>query len=426
MMMKAWLCALLWSSPLLAADQGQLALALKAQTDFDRVALAAQPQLSDTALCMQSQAAILSVSPPEELALLHYRMGYCQLAAGAITHANRDSLSAAAEFDKAIESWPVSTYKGGKNQPPQPVSSGLRVLAWLARVQGWTDDAVRGRARLEIASALVSPSCTANLMSPDFCRQLLSTGRQWLGWMALLQNDIDAAAKNFAGSDESGWPAWVAARKQFEDGKYREAVAQYSRAIEIWKSVWREPGPSFLRRLGPKPNLYTALADLGGAQLLAGDTKSAIASLDAAIQADPLSARDFYLRARAKEVAGLGEQAIADYNLASRTAFANAKDMVSGEAHLYRGILLYLRKDFVRAEDEFASAVNFAIADNLRSDATAWRHLAAVAGGSCAAGREYLERSLAAVSPYFPKQEARAAAASCATAGVLGAGNSAK
>jgi hypothetical protein len=424
--MKAWLCAILWSSPLLAVDQGQLALSLKAQSDFDRVALAAQPQLTDTALCMQSQAAFLSVSPPEELALLHYRMGYCALAAGAITHANRDSISAAAEFDKAIENWPMSTYKGGKNQPPPPVPSGLRVLAWVARVQGWTEEAVRGRARLEISSALASPSCTTNLMSAEFCRQLLATGRQWLGWMALLQNDIDAAAKNFAGSDDSGWPAWVAGKQQFGDGKYPAAVAQYGRAIEIWKSVWRGSGPSFLRRLGPKPNLHTALADLGGAQLLAGDNKAAIASLDAAIQADPLAARNFYLRARAKEAAGLGEQAMADYNLASRTAFADAKDMVSGEAHLYRGILLYRRKDFARAEDEFASALNFEIPNNLRSDAGAWRHLAAVAGGSCTVGRDYLERSLAAVSPYFPKQEARAVAASCGTSGAPGAGDSAK
>src|SRR5438046_6267097 len=123
-LMNARLCILLWSSALVAADQGQLALSLKAQSDFDRVALATQPQLSDTAQCMQSQAAYLSVSPPEESALLHYRMGYCALAAGAITHDNRDSLSAAAEFEKAIQnwaSWPGSMNKAGKNQPPVPV-----------------------------------------------------------------------------------------------------------------------------------------------------------------------------------------------------------------------------------------------------------------------------------------------------------------
>ena len=416
----------------MAADQGQLALSLKAQSDFDRVALATQPQLSDTAQCMQSQAAFLSISPPEESALLHYRMGYCALAAGAITHDNQDSLSAAAEFEKAIEnwanwaSWPGSINKAGKNQPPEPVPSGLRVLGWLARVQGWTDDAVRGRAHLEISAALANPTCTSSLMSAGFCREVLATGRQWLGWMALLQNDLDGAAKNFAGLNESGWPAWVAGRKQFAERKYTEAAAQYGRAIEIWKSVWRPPGPSFVRRLGPKPDLGSALADLGGAQLLAGDTKSAIASLDAAILANPLSARDFYLRARAKEAAGQSEQAMADYNLASRAAFASAKDMVSGEAHLYRGILFYLRKDFTRAEDEFASALNFEIPDNLRSDAAAWRHLAAVAAGSCATARENLERSLAAVSPYFPKPEARAAIASCETSAALGAGNSGK
>src|SRR5205085_5287246 len=242
-LMNAWLCTLLASSALLAADQGQIALALKAQTDFDRVALSAQPQLSDTALCMQSQAAFLPVSPPESLAVLHYRMGYCALAAGAITQTNRDSLQAAAEFDKAIENWAGSISKTGKNQPPEPVPSGLRVLAWLARVQGGTDDAVRGRAQVEISAALANPNCTSKLMSADLCRELLATGRQWLGWMALLRNDPDAAARNFAGLNESGWPAWVAGRKQFADQKYSEAATQFAHALEIWKSVWHPPGP---------------------------------------------------------------------------------------------------------------------------------------------------------------------------------------
>src|SRR5207302_10704757 len=107
------------------------------------------------------------------------------------------------------------------------------------------------------------------------------------------------------------------------------------------------------------------------------------------------------------------DMALIDYNLASRTAFANAKDLASGEAHLYRGILLYRRKDFARAEDEFASALNFEIPETLRADAQAWRHLAAVASGSCASAKEFLDRTLPGVSPYFPKNEARHLAVNC-------------
>jgi tetratricopeptide (TPR) repeat protein len=137
-----------------------------------------------------------------------------------------------------------------------------------------------------------------------------------------------------------------------------------------------------------------------------------VTTLNHALQPSP-RARAYFLRARAEELTGQAEAALADYNLASRTAFADANDLSSGEAHLYRGILYYRRKDYVRAEGEFASALNFDIPSTLRPDATAWRHLAAVASGFCEASRRYLEESLSSVSPYFPKAEAQALAAGC-------------
>jgi hypothetical protein len=107
---------------------------------------------------------------------------------------------------------------------------------------------------------------------------------------------------------------------------------------------------------------------------------------------------------------------LADYNMASRTAFAAAQDLASGEAHLYRGIVLYRRKDFARAEEEFASALNFVMTDALLPDARAWRHLSAVAAGSCGPARQSLSDALNTVSPFFPRDEARSMAASCSTA----------
>ena len=212
-------------------------------------------------------------------------------------------------------------------------------------------------------------------------------------------------------STDSGWSQWVQGRRSFEAGGYPDAVANYTRAIEIWKSIWQ--APSLLRALGPRPNIPVAQADLGGAQLLAGDLAAAIRTLDISIKADPSHAHAIYLRARSRELSGQNDAALADYNLASRTAFAAAQDLASGEAHLYRGILLYRRKDFTRAENEFSSALNFEVTPSLRQDAAAWRHLSAVAGGSCAAAREFLDGSLARVTPFFPKQEARSLAAAC-------------
>jgi tetratricopeptide (TPR) repeat protein len=273
------------------------------------------------------------------------------------------------------------------------------------------------RAQREISAAVQSAACVSTIIPADFCRNVLATGSQWLGWMALRAGNLDQAATKFSGSAASGWPAWVEGRKAFDSGNYADQVAKYSQAIQVWKSIWQAPGPTFLKALGPRPDLASALKERGGAELLAGETKSAIATLDEVIKADPSDARALFLRGRAHELGGQKEQALGDYNLASRTAFANARDLASGEAHLYRGIMLYSRRDFGRAEEEFSSALNFEIQAGIRSDAVAWRHLAAVAGGSCVTSREYLARSLAAVSPYFPKDEARAMAASCSAAG---------
>jgi tetratricopeptide (TPR) repeat protein len=409
---------LLGVSGLIAADSQQLVLALKAQSDFDRVTLSPVPVLADVGNCQQSQAAALAVSSVEEASLLYYRRGYCTLAGAAITNSNREFFAAAADFDRAIAAWPARLHKSQKNQTPEPLSSGLRVLPWIARLHAWTDDSVRSTAEREITAALDPPSCLSNLMPVSQCEQLLQTGRQWLGWIALKQNRLDDAAKGFVNAETTGWPDWIQGRRQFQQGKYPAAVHYYTDAIRIWRSVWQDPGPSLARRLGPSPDLPQALSDLGGAQLLAGDTKGAIASLDASIKADPSNPQALYRRARAYDIAGKPEQALGDYNLASRTAFANAQELASGEAHLYRGIMLYRRKDFVRAEDEFSSALNFEIPESLRADARGWRHMAAAAAGSCASARE-LDRTLPSVSPYFPRDEAQKVASTCSASAQL-------
>jgi hypothetical protein len=68
------------SATLFAGDEQRLALALDAQSRFDRVERSATPDLGDTIACTQTQAAFFSVALPEEIALIHYRKGVCMLA----------------------------------------------------------------------------------------------------------------------------------------------------------------------------------------------------------------------------------------------------------------------------------------------------------------------------------------------------------
>src|SRR5262249_10825001 len=131
------------------------------------------------------------------------------------------------------------------------------------------------------------------------------------------------------------------------------------------------------------------------------------------LKSNPSNPAALYRRAMAHDLAGRPDMALADYNMASRAAFAAASGAASGEAHLYRGIMLYRRKDFARAENEFASALNLEIPVPLRPDAEAWRHLSAVATGACSSAKWSLEAALPSVSPYFPKHEAMQTAANC-------------
>ncbi len=365
-------------NPVFAADKEHLAMLANAQAAFDRVAGTTVPPLADASACLQTQAAMLSVALPGEESELHYRKGFCELAVAAVTRTPSAFTDAAAELDR----------------------SGANMLAWLARRAGHLTDQ---------ASWNEPDSC------PKSCEPLLPVAKLWKGWAALNSGNPDAAAAQFSSQSASGWPAYAAAAKAFRTRHYADAVAGYRETLECWTRAQNDPNPTLALRLSPPQDIPQLLTELAGAQILAGDTTGAVATLDRALQASP-KARGYFLRARAKELAGQSEGALADYNLASRAAFADANDLASGEAHLYRGILLYRRKDYVKAEEEFASALNFEIGPTLRPDAAAWRHLSAVASGFCGASRQYLEKLLPSVSPYFPKAEAEAVANGCPAA----------
>ena len=444
--MYFWILALAGASFLFGADDLRLAQANKAQADFDRVQAVAAPQLRDASECAQSQAAYLAVVPPQDAAFIHLRKGYCSLAVAMTTGGKAGFAEAAQEFDRALENWPAHARFVARNAPPPAVPASWRVAAVVAHLQADSirlpepvqpivakppedeeeppkappvkrapdrmDRATVDQHRATLSMALTGAGCSDSSMPVPFCLAVLNAGRRWLGWIALDRENLDAAAREFSAAGSAGWAAWVAGRGAASAGRYAEASAQYRKAVEGWAADSRQPVTSFAQKLGPAEDLSTAYAELGGAELLAGNAPSAIASLDEAIRRDPADAHAIYLRAVAREKAGDKEHAFADYSLASRTAFANATDMASGEAHLYRGMLLYERKDFTRAEAEFSSALNFEIPKPLAADASAWRHLAAVTSGACGS-IEFLARALAHVSPYFPRETARSAMASC-------------
>jgi tetratricopeptide (TPR) repeat protein len=379
--MNVRLLTIFAASALFAADVERLAVVQKGQQDFERVFSGATPSLGDAQACVRSAASVIPIATPEEAPRAHFELGWCALAAGT-------PAQAVAEFDAAIAAWPLQF---NKKRPPEPMPSVFPVMAAVARLNGGATEAK------DLAPGHI---CPPSLMPTNRCEEILNIGREWQGYLDLKRNDVDAAARDFP---RSAWTDYVAAKQLFRERKYLEAVAAYKRAVDNWK-----PNP-----IAPKLDLSAANAELGGAQLLAGDIPGALASLNQALKIDPANARALFLRGRVHDAAAQTDAAIADYNLASRSALAKEGDEAFGESHLYRGISYYRRKEFTQAEDEFDNALNADISETLRADAVAWRRLSAVASGSCEVARKDLEAALAPTSPFFPKEEARAAIARC-------------
>lgn len=398
--------ATLSATALFAIDEHRLALVLRAQTDFDRVVLAPAPTLHDTNICIQTQAALIPVATPEEAPVFQFRKGYCTLAAAAFTREPTAFLNAAVAFDQAVAAWPARGAFLIKKHAPEPMPSVLPVLASIARLSAGKGDAK------PIAAATAVRVCNDALTTPQTCDAIIQAGREWLGWAALQREDLEAATHEVPATSIA-LTNWVAGKRAFRYQLYADSAAAYRRAVDAWDAQSRAFSKPLRERLGPIVDRSIAYTELGGAQLLAGDAPGALTSLNQAVRQDSTNARALFLRARARDAVGQSDAAIADYSLAARNALAKANDAASGEAHVYRGISFYRRKDFTRAEEEFNNALNFEIAPAMRADAVAWRRLSAVAGGSCEVGRKYLEEAMPAASPFFPRDEARATMTSC-------------
>jgi tetratricopeptide (TPR) repeat protein len=201
----------------------------------------------------------------------------------------------------------------------------------------------------------------------------------------------------------------VAGLNAFDQGRYSEAVWRFERAY----AAALQPGIPGL--LTPDAGEARMRYEFALALAFAAQPAKALDAVNEAIKGDPANAQALFLRARLRELAGQSNDAQADYELASRTAFANVeKPFDSGYAHYYRGVSLFRRKSFERAEDAFSSALNFEIAETAKTDVLAWRSMAAVAGGACDAAAAELSAKLPQTSPLFPTREAQQLLAGCA------------
>jgi hypothetical protein len=171
-LMRPILLLFLTSLAASAADENLLALALRAQSDFDRVELSATSSLPETLACVQSQAMVLPVTRPTEMSLIYYRKGYCELMGAAVSKEHSGYRDAAHDFEKAIAAWPDRIKRG---QAIPPVSSGLRVLADAAHLlaDGNTDP----RVNHDLEEAVTRPECSATDMPASTCQAVAAVGK---------------------------------------------------------------------------------------------------------------------------------------------------------------------------------------------------------------------------------------------------------
>lgn len=404
--MRTLLLALTISAALHAADPQKLALTNAADADFSRVVSNSVPDLPSATKCVQSQAMVAAVAARDQVAEITFRKAYCQLAAATATLDATSFGKAADTVDDAIADAQAAA---AKQKIPETIPPAWRILASVARLNAGASAESEEKQLDAAVSAATSLGNGCGADTQQLCHRVQQLGSAWLGRIAMERGDLQAAARLFSAADAPEWAAWTAGRLAYNAQNFRQAAADYGRAIQMWRA---RPA-SIDGRLSPKPDMSQMLSDWGGTQLASGDADAALVNLEAAIKLDSGNARAHYLRGIARQRMGRDDASTEDFDLASRAALARRDTAAAAEAHFYRGIVLYRRKEFVRAEEEFSSAMSADIKTEWRTDARAWRYLAAVAQGSCGASRENLSRAEASASPYFPKQQAASVMAAC-------------
>jgi TolA-binding protein len=182
----------------------------------------------------------------------------------------------------------------------------------------------------------------------------------------------------------------------------------YEQTLQLWTAAERSRNPDVVTLLGPKLDVSAIHFQLALVEYSRQLYDAAIAQLDACLKDSPKNSYAIFLRARAKDALRLNGPAADDYGLAAQTARENNDSTWNvGQAHYYRGLLLFQNKDFMRAESEFANAQSARLGDIPPQDVTAWKLLAAVSGSNCKLGVDYLETAVDAATSQFPKATAQ-------------------
>jgi tetratricopeptide (TPR) repeat protein len=383
----------------------------KAKLDFEKVDAQPIPDVAATAGCVQSNAAALPVTRPEERYLVYYRKGYCELFGGVLTGASDNFQAAVRDFTEAVASWP----KKAPTRPPV----GLRALIEIAKLeQGRMADSYPDLAR-DLEAVIAEQSCSPTpVMAATFCKALIETARTWLAWLAYRKNDFTESARvlePLAQPDRmSPWAIWISGRLAQQQNRAAEAASLYEKTLAAWSAAERSTAPDVVTLLGPKLDVGSIHFQLALVDYSLQRYDSAITHFDIALKISPRNSYAIFLRARSKEALHLNAPAMDDYAQAAQTA-RGSNDAIwnVGQAHYYRGLLLYQARDYTRAEGEFSNALGGRLGEVAQADVSAWQAMAAVAGAGCKSSVDLLESAAKAASSQFPKAQADAMIFDC-------------
>lgn len=356
----------MWQAAGLGGESPQ---ALNARSAFHKVEASADPGVKEIASCIQAQSAWLRIARPAERPIAHYRMGYCSLRSGVVSGDAAAYEEAEREFAASFESLAVKDKARSSAAFKAP-----RISVSLAAAR---KEDLDPKLLAELKAGSERQICANQpVITADFCKTLTDTARLWLGWDAFRKDNLREADVMFLGAPESGWSLWLSGRQALETRQAPDALSLLQKTLARWTDAGTR---GLAELLGPKPELGRLYLDLGLAQYLMGDYAAAINSFDESARQSPRN-HALYARARTKDALGLRQAALADYELLGANAAGEPSESAAG---YYRGIVLFQRKDYKKAELEFASALAAPEGEIRRAEIAGWRNLAATADGKC-------------------------------------------
>ena len=398
------------STAAFAADS--VAAAIRANSDFEVVDRSPRPSATDAQACVKSHEALIGVSKPDDLYLVHYRSGYCTLFWALATGESLLYQRSAQEFAHAVASYPKS--KG-------PAPAGIRILQIIARLEQGRTAGSYPDTQMQLKSLVADTACTTSAaMQASFCLQLIDVARTWVAWLSFEREDYPEALRTFSmhagarlANGAQAWQSIIEGQSSLKQAPKEENAAALDKGLRRWIDARDDPVPDMVILFGPRPNLaglYLQLANLNDAL---GKHSAAIAAYDIALRENPSLSRALFLRGKSKEALELWQTALADYALAFEVAQThNDTSWAAGDAKFRRGVVFFRAKDYKAAQAEFSAALGSPLSEVSRADLTAWRVMAAVAGGDCTSAG-VLETSTRAASDLFPKVQANHSAFEC-------------